>query len=234
MDLPTLPIPPDYNIRDVRTKDDALIVSGCDGQWSCYRTASPNFSHVLSPPLYLLRTYATYPQTAKVMIFYELTDLELMLDTTPDPIGDFINAVCGDVVAFCAVRGYEEFVSETDKLSKLETFPQLTMRAERSGYKISKVVFRGYHCSESLALMHSQAMESRTQLRLQSDTQQQVSSRQQLPAGNRTGNNLKILTKGGPVQIESTCPSPYCWCMDQERAHHGILLLATLNSDARS
>lgn len=108
------------------------------------------------------------------MIFYELTNLELMLDTTPDPIGDFINAVCGDVVAFCAVRGYEEFVSETDKLSKLETFPQLTARAERSGFHISKVVFRGYHCSESLASMHSQAMEKRTKLRLQADTQQQV------------------------------------------------------------
>ena len=100
------------------------------------------------------------------MIFYELTNLELMLDTTPDPIGDFINAVCGDVVAFCAIRTYEDFVSETEKLSALATFPQLTSRAERSGYHISKVVFRGYHCSESLAQMHSQAMEKRTKLRL--------------------------------------------------------------------
>lgn len=125
-----------YNVRDVRTRDDALI-------------------------------------TAKVMIFYELRDLTKMLDTTPDPIGDFINAVCGDVVAFCAVRTYEEFVEQTDSLSDMRSFPQLTARAERSGYAISKVVFRGYHCSERLAKMHSDAMEQRTLLRLRADTQQQ-------------------------------------------------------------
>jgi hypothetical protein len=141
---------------------------------SCLRFPSISLIAGLIPAFCFPLFYVSRPQTAKVMIFYELTNLELMLDTTPDPIGDFINAVCGDVVAFCAVRGYEEFVSETDKLSKLETFPQLTARADRSGFHISKVVFRGYHCSESLASMHSQAMEKRTKLRLQADTQQQV------------------------------------------------------------
>lgn len=128
---------PDYNVRDVRTKDDALI-------------------------------------TAKVMIFYELKKLELMLDITQDPIGDFINAVCGDVVAFCASRSYEEFVAATDLLNQLETFPQLTTRAERMGFEISKVVFRGYQCSDGLSAMHTNALEQRTSLRIESETQRQA------------------------------------------------------------
>jgi hypothetical protein len=37
---------------------------------------------------------------AKLMIFFELVDLERMLDQTHDPIADFINAVCAGLLIF--------------------------------------------------------------------------------------------------------------------------------------
>ncbi len=36
----------------------------------------------------------------KVMVFFELVDIEKMLDQTHDPIADFINALSADVVDF--------------------------------------------------------------------------------------------------------------------------------------
>lgn len=40
--------------------------------------------------------------TVKLMLFFELRDIERMLDRTHDPIADFINAVTADIVAFAA------------------------------------------------------------------------------------------------------------------------------------
>ena len=44
------------------------------------------------------------------MVFFELVNIEQMLDTTHDPIADFINSLTADVIAFSAIRSYEEFL----------------------------------------------------------------------------------------------------------------------------
>lgn len=41
------------------------------------------------------------------MIFFELKDIERMLDRTHDPIADFINAVTADVVTYASTLTYE-------------------------------------------------------------------------------------------------------------------------------
>mmetsp|Transcript_64367 Transcript_64367/g.192225 ORF Transcript_64367/g.192225 Transcript_64367/m.192225 type:complete len:130 (-) Transcript_64367:81-470(-) len=66
--------------------------------------------------------------TIKLMLFYDLIDIEKMLDATPDPIGDFINAASSDVIAFCSAVSYETFLNETHKLNDLATFAQLVGR----------------------------------------------------------------------------------------------------------
>ena len=85
-----------------------------------------------------------------------------MLDNTHDPVGDFINNAASDVVAFCAMLAYEQFLERTGDLNKIETFPQLTARAVTIGYKINKVVFRGFHSSDALQKMHDEAIHERT------------------------------------------------------------------------
>ena len=125
-----------YNVKDVRTADDAQLV-------------------------------------VKLMIFFQLDDLEVMLDSTQDPMGDFINAVCADVVKFGSQNTFENFLKRTAELSQLETFPVLLDRAKRIGYSINQVVFRGYKASEQLQAMHDAAIKTRTQLRLDCETAQQ-------------------------------------------------------------
>jgi hypothetical protein len=110
----------------------------------------------------------------KLMVFFELCDIETMLDQTHDPVADFINALSADVVDFAGARDFEAFKGQTEALNRLETFPQLTQRAGKIGYRISKLVYRGYYASDKLQMMHDAAIECRTKLHLEAETERQA------------------------------------------------------------
>jgi hypothetical protein len=112
--------------------------------------------------------------TIRLMIFFELLDVERMLDTTHDPIGDFINAATSDVVDFTGRHSFESFKQNTGRLNDLDTYRQLTNRAAQCGYRINKVVYRGYGAPDRLQGMHDQAIEARTKLQLERATEQQA------------------------------------------------------------
>lgn len=112
----TIPDQMYFDVPEVRTADDALLV-------------------------------------VELMIFFELADIETMLDQTHDPVGDFINAVSADVIDFVGRRAFEEFKQHTEKLNDLAAYANLTARASRIGYKISKVVYRGYLAGDKLQAM---------------------------------------------------------------------------------
>ncbi|CAF3498549.1 unnamed protein product [Adineta steineri] len=112
--------------------------------------------------------------TVKLMIFFELVNVETMLNNTRDPIADFINAICADVIAFASIRKYETFLENANQLNQLEAYSQLITRSEAVGYRINKVVFRGYQASEKLQLMNDNAIEKRTKLRLEDEAERQL------------------------------------------------------------
>jgi hypothetical protein len=112
--------------------------------------------------------------TIRLMIFFELVDIDRMLETTHDPIGDFVNAATSDVVDFTGRHDFESFKHNTDRLNELETYRQLTSRASQCGYRMNKVVYRGYGAPDRLQQMHDQAIEARTKLQLERATEQQA------------------------------------------------------------
>ncbi|MFO0797959.1 MAG: hypothetical protein U0804_10810 [Gemmataceae bacterium] len=112
--------------------------------------------------------------TIKLMVFFELLDIDRMLEATHDPIGDFINAATSDVVDYCGRRTFEQFKHDTGGLNELEAYRQLTARAAQNGYRINKVVYRGYAAPDRLQAMHDQAIESRTRLQLERATEEQA------------------------------------------------------------
>eukprot|EP00735_Rhodelphis_limneticus_P010742 TRINITY_DN356_c0_g1::TRINITY_DN356_c0_g1_i1::g.7451::m.7451 TRINITY_DN356_c0_g1::TRINITY_DN356_c0_g1_i1::g.7451 ORF type:complete len:415 (+),score=86.43,Band_7/PF01145.20/3.3e+02,Band_7/PF01145.20/0.00054 TRINITY_DN356_c0_g1_i1:123-1367(+) len=112
--------------------------------------------------------------TVKLMIFFKLVDIEKMLNQTHDPVADFINAVCADVVTFASTLTYEEFLEKTSCLSELTSYPQLCSRSEGIGFQIHKVVYRGYFASTRLQEMHDTAIQARTRLRLEAETEKQA------------------------------------------------------------
>ena len=112
--------------------------------------------------------------TIRLMMFFELIDIERMLDATHDPIGDFVNATTSDAVDFVGRRTFEQFKKDTGKLNEIEAYGQLTVRAAQNGYRINKVVYRGYGAPDRLQAMHDQAIEARTRLQLERATEQQA------------------------------------------------------------
>lgn len=135
--LRTIPDQMYFDVQDVRTADDALLV-------------------------------------VKLMVFFELDDIERMLDQTHDPIADFINALTADVIDFAASRQFERFKEDTNLLNELDQYANLSGRSSRIGYRVSKVVYRGYVASDKLQMMHDDAIEARTSLKLEAETERQA------------------------------------------------------------
>lgn len=109
----------------------------------------------------------------KLMMFYELTNLDQMLDSTVDPMADFINCLCADVVAHVAKKTYLEFIEQAGELNDLNHFPRLVERCRDIGYTVTKVVFRGYHAHDKLQRMHDSAIAQRTELKLSYEKEEQ-------------------------------------------------------------
>lgn len=131
-----------------------------------------------------LRTSDDALLTLHIMIFFELADIEQMLDATNDPISDIINAANADVMTFGAQRTYEQLLSESSGLSENANYPLLEARMGSIGYVLKKVVYRGYQTSSQLQAMQEQAISARTKLRLEGDTQrhEHMNSRMRLEA----------------------------------------------------
>lgn len=121
-----------------------------------------------------VRTADNTVLTVRLMVFFELVDVERMLDATHDPIGDFVNAATADVVEFTGRHDFESFKENTGKLNDLATYRTLTARAHQIGYEIHNVVYRGYGAADSLQKMHDQAIEARTRLQLERATEEQT------------------------------------------------------------
>jgi hypothetical protein len=109
----------------------------------------------------------------KVMIFYELIDIDKMLKETKDPIADFLNCCTADVIAFTTKKTYLEFIENSYKLNDLAQYEKLVERSDKIGFKVTKVVFRGYYVSPTLEQMHNESIAKRTALTLNYESELQ-------------------------------------------------------------
>ncbi len=121
-----------------------------------------------------VRTADDVVLTVKLMMFFELVDLDRMLEETHDPIGDFINAATSDVLELIGRYSFDDFKTKTEQLNNLENYPQLMGRAKQVGYTIHKIVYRGYSTAPALEAMHEKAIETRTRLKLERETENQA------------------------------------------------------------
>ncbi len=141
--------------------------------------------------------------TVQLMVFFELSDIEKMLLQTHDPIADFINAVTADIIRFAGNRDFEAFKSQAKQLNNLETYNELCSGAERIGYTINKVIYRGYVASSKLQVMHDNAIELRTQLVLENETEDQQQQLTDLKL-NREHKRAAQIRKENEREIEHT------------------------------
>ncbi len=140
--------------------------------------------------------------TIKLMVFFELIDIDRMLEATHDPIGDFINAATSDVVDFSGRRTFEQFKHDTGGLNELEAYRQLTARASQNGYRVNKVVYRGYTAPDRLQAMHDQAIESRTRLQLERATEEQAQTLEDFKLNAQMNRATRRRTEQG-IEVET-------------------------------
>lgn len=111
--------------------------------------------------------------TLRLMLFVQLMDVERMLDSTHDPVSEFMNAAAADLVDFVGSRSFEDFKKDANELNGLSSYPNLSACAVRVGFHLSKILFRGYSATSRIQQMHDEAIHRRTELQLQKETQQQ-------------------------------------------------------------
>ena len=112
--------------------------------------------------------------TVKLMVIYELRDIETMLNKTQDPISDFANAICADVISRVAKLTFAEFLAHSaNQLNMLGSYAQLAQRAARNGYSIESIIYNGYISSPEMQVIQDSAIQSRTQFRLNSEIEKQ-------------------------------------------------------------
>jgi hypothetical protein len=59
-------------------------------------------------------------------------------------------------------------------LNELENYTKLVERGKQIGFDITKVVFRGYFASEKLQRMHDTSIQTRTNLKIQFESELQA------------------------------------------------------------
>jgi hypothetical protein len=69
---------------------------------------------------------------------------------------------------------FSQFLADSStKLNNLDSYDQLKHRASRNGYKIISINYTGYTSSDTLQAMQDDAIQSRTQMRLNAETEKQ-------------------------------------------------------------
>lgn len=161
--------------------------------------------------------------TAKLMVFFELTNIEQMIQETHDPIADFINALTADVISFAGEYNFETFKTRAPELNELKTYQALLEGANRIGYRINKVVYRGYAASKQLQAMHDHAIETRTGLVLETEIENQ---QQEL-------NDLKQTReheRAAEQRIEATRAQQHLLDHNQKKHNHDLAIKKELQA----
>ncbi len=112
--------------------------------------------------------------TIRLMIFFELLDIATMLETSHDPDWGFRQ--CGHFRCrrFHRPPRFRVVQAQHRQAERARDLPPARGPRIQCGYRINKVVYRGYGAPERLQQMHDQAIEARTKLQLERATEQQA------------------------------------------------------------
>lgn len=107
-----------------------------------------------------------------VIMHFVIRDVERMLRTTRDPIGDLVNAVCSDVISIVATQTFSEFIAQSHLLNNVDTYKTVVNRAPFIGFNVSTLDYQGYEGNAAMEKMHEAAITQRTRQRLNTEKAQ--------------------------------------------------------------
>jgi len=136
-------------------------------------------------------------------VTWQLKDVELLLDTTQDPLPDFHCALRTDVSHIVSTMAFEELTKNPSRLSGNEAFSALCATALNCGLLIKNVMFCGYHTTESIKAIHQRAAQERTALQTKLEAAEQEHRLEDLRLSREMARNAKQ-QEASNLQLEST------------------------------
>lgn len=113
------------------------------------------------------RTVDAAELTVQLMVFLQLEDVGLLLDTTHDPLQEIQIAITADLIKFVSQLTLEQYRARTGDLNDLGNFPQTLARAKAIGYRVDKITFRGTQYSAQIEKMLRDSLDADASLKLE-------------------------------------------------------------------
>ena len=117
-------------------------------------------------------------------------------------VGGSSNSIYFKTRYIFSVFSYEEFIRNTDDLNSMDCYTHLVSRAQHVGYKISKVVYRGFAAAPPLQATHDNAVRTRMSLRLDAESEEQEQTIQKFQL-TRENERTKLSEFGSNVYVHN-------------------------------
>jgi hypothetical protein len=111
--------------------------------------------------------------TIKSVVYYQIDDIECLLDNTFDFTADLINALSSCTNTFVNNHSFDSFKEDIYLLNGLENYTTLTKLAEKIGISVTNVVCNGYIAPRDIQVMQEKSLETHTRLNLERDEEHQ-------------------------------------------------------------
>lgn len=118
--------------------------------------------------------------TIRSVLYYEITDVEKLLDGTYDHTADLINATSACTNQYVSTRSFDKFKTEIDGLNDLSQYDILVQKGKEIGINVTKVVCNGYIAPDAIQEMQNRSLETQTRLQIEYDEETQKQELQDL------------------------------------------------------
>eukprot|EP01088_Endostelium_zonatum_P003161 TRINITY_DN1431_c0_g1_i1.p1 TRINITY_DN1431_c0_g1~~TRINITY_DN1431_c0_g1_i1.p1 ORF type:complete len:481 (+),score=131.66 TRINITY_DN1431_c0_g1_i1:23-1465(+) len=110
----------------------------------------------------------------KIMVFFQLVNIQKLLERSHDPVTEITNFLTASIIDFVGQRTFKQFKEDSNLLNLISTYSQVVEFSTTIGYDVFRIVYRGYLGSERLQAMHNEAIEARTKLELEKENEVQT------------------------------------------------------------
>jgi hypothetical protein len=104
----------------------------------------------------------------KLLLFFEITNIEKMLDNTNDPICNIATETSTNILRLISNITFEDFKLNIKNLNDINLYSTLK-NLEQIGVSVNKVSLIGYDAPEILQQIHNNALEEKTEIELKTE-----------------------------------------------------------------
>ena len=102
----------------------------------------------------------------KMLLFFEIVNIEKMIDKTNDPICNVTTETSSCIMKIISNMTFDEFKSNIKNMNDVKLYSNLQNLEEQLGIRVNKVNMLGYDAPEILQKIHNDALQEKTKIEL--------------------------------------------------------------------